>query len=97
MRNQRRRGRRREQSNEIKERGVWYRPLGLETGAVQDEEARDASFFGHSAQKTRLADARFADDYRDAPLPLLTARQHSTRGSELQIATDQGRTDDVVL
>jgi hypothetical protein len=64
---------------------------------VQDEEARAASFFGHRAQKTRLADARFADDYRDASLALLTARQHSTRGSELQIATDQRRTDDVVL
>ena len=61
------------------------------------EEARGARFFGHRAQKTRFADARFADDQRDVSLPLATARQDSTRGSELQIATDQGRTDDVVV
>jgi hypothetical protein len=97
MRNERWRGGRREQSNEIEERGVWYRPLGLETGAVQDEEARAASFFGHGAQKTRFADTRFADDYGDAALALLSTRQHSTRRGELQIATDQGRTDDVVV
>jgi hypothetical protein len=97
MRNERWRGRRREQSNEIEERGVWYRPLGLETGAVQDEEARGASFFDHCAQKTRFADTRFADDYGDAALAILSTRQDSTRRGELEVAADQGWTDDVVV
>ena len=89
MRNERWRGRRREQSNEIEERAVWYRPLGLETGAVQDEEARGVSFFGHCAQKTRFADTRFADDYGDAAVALLSTRQNSTRRGEQQVAANQ--------
>ena len=79
VRDERRRRRRREQSHEVEQRRVRDRPLGLETGAVQDEEARGAGFFGHGAQETRFADARLADDYarrvRCPPVP----RQDPTR------------------
>jgi hypothetical protein len=64
---------------------------------VQHEKAGGAGFLGHGAKQARFANARFTDDQRDLSASVTRALQHPAHRGDLQIATNQGRTDDVVL
>jgi aspartate racemase len=91
------RGRGGEQAHNVEKRCVRDRAFGLEAGTAQDEEADATSFVRHGAKEAGFADSRLAYDQSDTSAPLACALQHPTQGGDLQVAANEGRTDDVVI